>query len=357
MKRIHDSLQRVFQRHRLVFWYDAHGEWADTFSAFVDDSVAKLTVASNEFGTKVRVVRDPNPEARFLIYVPTARPADADNWLLDLLLQGYEYKADKASLALQEAGLPHEFLHLAEDHGRYFASGPRVQALKELIHKDDQSQSIRLKMMSVLAGTAVEVDALLLQFLGGSLEVELITNDPVTECFGAAGLVEAFWKEVERLFCYAPASPSLRDFAVSLFRGAIPENTKGWSYRRLFAKYLIGARNITVSDPYVRAFWQIRNFMELVQLVHDLTPDGEETRISLLTKSDPDRCVEQDESLKKVQDSCAGSRVNVEFDYDNNDTFHARSITTDTGWKISLDRGLDIYQRYDISHLNLVSGV
>ena len=39
-----------------------------------------------------------------------ARPADANNWLLDLLLQGYEYKADKASLALQAVGLPHEFL-------------------------------------------------------------------------------------------------------------------------------------------------------------------------------------------------------------------------------------------------------
>ena len=31
MKRIHDSLQRVFQRQRLVFWYDATGEWAETF--------------------------------------------------------------------------------------------------------------------------------------------------------------------------------------------------------------------------------------------------------------------------------------------------------------------------------------
>ena len=222
MKRIHDSLQRVFQRHRLVFWYDATGEWAETFKAFADETVAKLTVAGNEFGTKVRVVRDPNPEAKFLIYVPTARPADADNWLLDLLLQGYEYKADKASLALQDVGLPHDFLHLAEDHAPYFTNGKRVDALRELIHKDDQSPEIRLKMMSVLAGTAVEVDALLLQFLGGNVEVELIASDPVAECLGSAALVEPFWKEVERLFGYASSTPSLRDFAVSLFRGANP---------------------------------------------------------------------------------------------------------------------------------------
>ena len=168
----------------------------------------------------MRVVRDPNPEAKFLIYVPTARPVDADNWLLDLLLQCYEYKADKASLALQDVGLPHDFLHLAEDHAPYFTNTKRMEALRELIHKDDQSSEIRLKMMAVLAGTAVEVDALLLQFLGRNVEAELL--DPVTECFGSAGLVEPFWKEVERLFGYNSTTPSLRDFAVCLFRGANP---------------------------------------------------------------------------------------------------------------------------------------
>lgn len=135
----------------------------------------------------------------------------------------------------------------------------------------------------------------------------------------------------------------------------VTENSKGYGFRRLFAAHLRGARQVTVLDPYVRAFWQIRNFMELVQLVHDLTPEGEETRVLLTTKSDPDRAVEQDDNLRKIQDSCAGTRVSVEYSYDTSDTFHARSITTDTGWKISLDRGLDIYQRYEISPFNLVA--
>jgi len=137
----------------------------------------------------------------------------------------------------------------------------------------------------------------------------------------------------------------------------IPENSKGYSYRRLFAAYLENARDIVVLDPYVRAFWQIRNFMELVQLLHELTPEGEETKVRLVTKSDPSRPVEQDDNLRKIQDSCAGSRVSVEYEYDTSDSFHARSLTTDTGWKISLDRGLDIYQRYEISPFSLASGV
>jgi ATP-dependent Lon protease len=97
--------------------------------------------------------------------------------------------------------------------------------------------------------------------------------------------------------------------------------------------------------------------MEFVQLVHELTPLGEETKVNLVTKSDPERCVEQDENLRRIQESCLGSRVSVEFSYDKGESLHARSITTDHGWKISLDRGLDIFQRYEISPFCLAASV
>jgi uncharacterized protein (TIGR02687 family) len=220
MKRIHDNLERVLQRNRLVFWYDATGEWADAFDAFNVDGAVRLSVAGNELGTKVRIAREPNPDTKFLVYVPTARPADSDNWLLDLLLQGYEFKADKTSLILEDVGLPHEFRHLVEEHAGFFTSSRRVQAIRELIGKDDDSRDVRLKMMAVLAGTAVEIDALLLYFLDRGAEDALI--DPVGESFGTAALLEPFWREVERAFGYTAELPSVRDFAVSLFRGANP---------------------------------------------------------------------------------------------------------------------------------------
>lgn len=223
MKRIHDSLQRVFQKNRIVFWYDKTGEWLKAFRDFTQASVAKLEVNRNELGTKVRIVRDPDPSARFLVYIPTDRPPDAENWLLDLLLQGYEYKADKASLALQEVGLPQEFRHLVEEHAAFFSDGKRMQALKDAVGKDDQDRELRLKMMAILAGTAVDVDAILLHFLGPSAQAPLL--DPVVECLGAAELTEPFWREVGRRFGYNPPAPSLRDFAVTLFRGANPLDT------------------------------------------------------------------------------------------------------------------------------------
>lgn len=222
MNRIHDSLQRVFERNRLVFWYDPVGEWAQTVEEFAHPSVTKLRVERNEFGTKVRIVRDPDPDAKFLIYVPAARPADTENWLLDLLLQGYEYKADKASLALQEVGLPNEFVPLAQEHINFFVNEQRTRQLKERIDKNDQERDVRLKMMVVLAGNeiAVDIDSLLLHFLSSGQPAELF--DRVDECLGNCVLTEPFWKEVARTFDYRSANPSLRDFGVSLFRGANP---------------------------------------------------------------------------------------------------------------------------------------
>lgn len=86
MKRIHDSLQQVFGRNRLVFWYDPEHQWTKAFETFEGESIHKIQVVDNEFGTKVAIHRDPDPYARYLLYLPHARPRDAENWLLDLLL-------------------------------------------------------------------------------------------------------------------------------------------------------------------------------------------------------------------------------------------------------------------------------
>ena len=133
----------------------------------------------------------------------------------------------------------------------------------------------------------------------------------------------------------------------------VPENVKGYSYKLLFGPYLKGAGEITIRDPYVRQFWQIRNCLELIQLINSMTPEGEEVKVHLVTQSDPDYCEKQDENLMQVQQSCEGSGVAFTFEYENSPNFHARSIATDTGWKITIDRGLDIFQKTDLSTLSL----
>lgn len=137
----------------------------------------------------------------------------------------------------------------------------------------------------------------------------------------------------------------------------VPENTKGWSYQRLFAEHLRGAREVVIRDPYIRLFFQAKNVMEFLQMAHDLVPDGDEMAIKLVTQSDPESCIKQQEFLDQIVDTFTGSRISFSWELDHSPNFHARSITTDTGWKITIDRGLDIFQKFETGPFSLEQGV
>ena len=41
--------------------------------------------------------------------------------------------------------------------------------------------------------------------------------------------------------------------------------------------------------------------------------------------------------------------MRVTWEFDGTNTIHARHIVTNNGWKILLDRGLDIFQRFEMN--------
>ena len=132
----------------------------------------------------------------------------------------------------------------------------------------------------------------------------------------------------------------------------VPENAKGWSYRRLFADYLQGCSGIIIRDPYIRAFHQVRNLVEFLRMVNEITPVGDEVSVHLITGSDQETMEKQVENLGQVQDSFAGTSTPFTWEIDASPNFHARSISTDHGWKITLDRGLDFFQWFEFSPFN-----
>ena len=65
-------------------------------------------------------------------------------------------------------------------------------------------------------------------------------------------------------------------------------------------------------------------------------------QVDLITSVDEFNEQSQNENLETIRESCFQMGLEFSFKYDA--TIHARSITTDNGWKVLLDRGLDIYQ-------------
>ena len=129
----------------------------------------------------------------------------------------------------------------------------------------------------------------------------------------------------------------------------IQENQKGISFDDLFGPYLRGATKITITDPYIRRFHQARNLMELLETIAKLKPDDEEVEVNLLTVEDEFKGEQQKEFLMQIQESIWGAGIKFSWEYDESNTIHARHIVTDQGWKILLDRGLDIFQHYDMN--------
>jgi len=122
------------------------------------------------------------------------------------------------------------------------------------------------------------------------------------------------------------------------------ENRKGVSYDTLFGPYIDGASRIMVTDPYIRYFYQTRNVMEFVEMVIRRKAPEDQVAVHLVTGADDGNVGQQRELLESISTACLGSGVDFTWGFDASGTAHARDIVTDTGWKIVLDRGLDIFQ-------------
>ena len=122
------------------------------------------------------------------------------------------------------------------------------------------------------------------------------------------------------------------------------ENRKGISFEKIFGPWTDGAARIIITDPYIRKFHQARNVMELVEMLIRRKQPEDQVAVHLVTAPDDGSIQEQRECLDGIAEACTGTGVDFTWAFDGSGTLHARDITTDTGWKMVLDRGLDIFQ-------------
>lgn len=138
---------------------------------------------------------------------------------------------------------------------------------------------------------------------------------------------------------------------------ALRENQRGVSYEKLFGAYLEGAHDVEIIDPYVRTFHQCRNVMELLEVVvRHFKYDAPAVNVHLVTAPDEYADSKQVEYLQRIQESVARMGVNFTWDIDTSGSLHARHLKVDDRWDILLDRGLDIWQRFDSNDAFSIEG-
>ena len=55
MSNVANSLNSLFEKHRLIFWYDPEGEMREEFDGYPLEDGEKVEVNNNQFGLKYRM--------------------------------------------------------------------------------------------------------------------------------------------------------------------------------------------------------------------------------------------------------------------------------------------------------------
>lgn len=126
---------------------------------------------------------------------------------------------------------------------------------------------------------------------------------------------------------------------------SVRENQGGVTYKELFGAYIKTAKDILLVDPFIRMPYQIDNLVDFIEMVKEESSVQDTIKIHVSTQNDDDEKVaEVIDSFNDLADEL--SPMGIEFTYDFK-ADHDRFIKTDTGWTISLGRGLDIYEKFN----------
>lgn len=213
--KIHQALGNLFDRQRIVFWYDTRREFRADFEALSLPGVEKIELANNEFGVKYRVLRE-QPEQKFLLFKDGPEPEYLANWLLDVqLASGSTFRTDQVALWLAELELGPDTYPLLESHLAFFEAAKRREKLKALLEPSDSDSTLRKKMLAVCVGsdnprTDAMLETLLAELASGA--------DAKWKLVERSGLQSHFWEQMKRAYGYDSKTPGLQDFVIELFK-------------------------------------------------------------------------------------------------------------------------------------------
>lgn len=132
----------------------------------------------------------------------------------------------------------------------------------------------------------------------------------------------------------------------------IKEGETGYSYKNLFGPYLKGSTEIKLFDPYIRLEFQIRNLIAFIHIID--TVEGPVHLHLVTTAADNEQEVANSAKFEEIGANAV--QHGITFTYEFSSTLHRRGAEMNNGWKIIIDRGLDLYQkptsRYELSEVD-----
>ena len=218
--RIENKLRELFEQYRIIFWNDSEQEFVDVIGSLNIPSVEILYLDEiGQFKTKYLIELE-KPDNKFLVYSKKQEPEYEDDWLLDMRLYNYQFRADSASIIVEELGLQefHMVNHIRKRIA-FFNNKEQFSKLKEIIKSDDTEREIDSKMIAVCAGSKTDDlnEVLYTLFYRIAQNGELESMPEGWKKIERLQLTDIFWQMVFESFGYKVDNPNLKDLLICLF--------------------------------------------------------------------------------------------------------------------------------------------
>lgn len=272
--RIIDNLLKLFEKHRIIFWYDDEKELREEFENLSIDGIEKLEIANNEYAIKHKILRE-YKNKKFLLYHEGDKPEPEKNWLLDVLLSHTEFKVDQVSIIASELDLDISFINVVRAHRFFFNSKQRVADLKSLLNSSETKDEFRLKMLAACSKTDIAtIDSVLLHLIDDIVE----ENPKSYKLIENSNLKEYLWGKVCDIYGYNSSNPSIIDFVHEIFKDCFNLDTnekiklnpevriflKGWSNSILHAKSFRYFAEICENGLDIKTIVDSKDFRNLI---------------------------------------------------------------------------------------------
>jgi len=233
-KQIEQALNRLFQedKERIVFWNDPDQEFQNEVP-FLNLGGVNIIRLDEVGALEVKCILEKgDPEGKYLLYAPTEEPDFENDWLLDIRLYSRSFRADRASIILDELGLTQQRMraHIAARR-KFFDNKERLQKLKTLVDPNDDELTLDRKMIAVVCrADQAELFNIIRTFFhtivieGGDLEAPPAAWEQIEKF----DLDAPFWQMIQSAFGYAEQNPSLRNLLIRMllseFNHQLPGN-------------------------------------------------------------------------------------------------------------------------------------
>lgn len=326
-KEARKEIIRLFQSNngngrKIIFWYDPPANFKEDIASDSYDCCQVVVCDKNEFAIKKLIEHD-DPTSDFLVYIPVEKPADQENWLLDILAYSEEYYADTVALTMRRLGLSNTDLRrVIERHAKFFDAENRTKRLGNYTDVNDSMSAadLRLSMMCVLVRAA-------------SRTIESVLTELVFDRDGSKyselkkyGFDEYLWDEICRYYNYEGDQKIGTLTRKFMFTTLLEQKAEFDTLPSFYQQYQIQGPGRMDAKFFVDKIKQDKRYCALQQdVATDLKIEGllVARDITCMRTADIFECIDED-IIRKI----AGSLVNGSMDYDTFDRVIANRLNS-----------------------------